>query len=86
MDKQTWGEEDSVSKQELRSSLLGTACSLNEDKCTQQAKSLFKQYTDSNGTIRYVKNTNNILFCLLYWVSCWQQCDKHDVVLEKEVM
>lgn len=51
MDQQTWVEEESVSKQELRSALLEMACSLGVDNCTQQAKAIFKQY---NGTSRYV--------------------------------
>lgn len=55
MDKQTWEEEESVSKQELRSALLEMACSLNEENCTQKAKALFKEHVKSNGTIRYVK-------------------------------
>lgn len=65
MDKQTWKEEEEeerVSKQELRSALLETACALNELKCTQQAKALFKQYTESNGTFRYEQHTMNISF------------------------
>lgn len=55
MDNQTWTEEkdERVSKQELRSALLETACALNEENCTQQAKALFKQYIKSNGTYRY---------------------------------
>lgn len=52
MDKQTWEEEDSVSKQVLRSALLETACSLNEEKCIQKAKELFKQHVESNATVR----------------------------------
>lgn len=55
MDNQTWVEEQSVSKQELRSDILETACRLNDEKCTQQAKAMFKQYVESNGTSRYVK-------------------------------
>lgn len=54
MKKQSWEEEESVSKQELRSALLETACGLTEENCTQQAKALFKKYVDSNGTARYV--------------------------------
>ena len=54
MNKQTWVEEENVSKQELRSALLETACGLNEENCTQQAKAMFKNYADSNGTARYV--------------------------------
>lgn len=55
MAKQTWEEEESVSKQELRSALLETACGLNEKDCTRQAKALFKQYKESNGTLKYVQ-------------------------------
>ncbi len=62
MDSQTWEEEESVSKQELRSALLEMACSLNQENCTQHAKALFKQYVESNGTSRYVEHTRNILF------------------------
>lgn len=55
MDNQTWTEEkeERVSKQELRSALLETACALNVPQCTKQAKALFKQYIESNGTYRY---------------------------------
>lgn len=52
MNKQTWKEEESVSKQELRSALLETACGLNEENCLQQAKALFRHYVESNGTSR----------------------------------
>ncbi|XP_044052711.1 leucyl-cystinyl aminopeptidase isoform X2 [Siniperca chuatsi] len=60
MDKQTWEEEESVSKQELRSALLGTACSLNEENCTQQAKALFKQY--ANGTLGISGDLQKVVF------------------------
>lgn len=64
MDKQTWKEEEEerVSKQELRSALLQTVCALNEPKCTQQAKALFKQYTDSNGTFRIPGDLQQVVF------------------------
>ncbi|TMS04005.1 Leucyl-cystinyl aminopeptidase [Larimichthys crocea] len=52
MDNQTWTEEESVSKQELRSALLETACGLKRINCIQKAKALFKQYVESNGTFR----------------------------------
>lgn len=70
MDDQTWKEEEAarVSKQELRSALLQAACALNEPKCTQQAKALFKQYTESNGTFRYEQHIMNISF--LSWFLC----------------
>uniref|UniRef100_A0A8D3CHC8 Aminopeptidase n=1 Tax=Scophthalmus maximus TaxID=52904 RepID=A0A8D3CHC8_SCOMX len=62
MDKQTWGEEESVSKQELRSSLLEMACGLNEKNCTQHAKDLFKQHVESNGTIRIPGDLQRAVF------------------------
>ncbi|KAI3372895.1 hypothetical protein L3Q82_023352, partial [Scortum barcoo] len=62
MENQTWTEEESVSKQELRSALLETACSLNEEKCTQQAKALFRQYVESNGTFRIPGDLQQVVF------------------------
>ncbi|XP_076854132.1 leucyl-cystinyl aminopeptidase [Brachyhypopomus gauderio] len=52
MDSQSWEEETSVSKQELRSALLLTACTLNRPNCTQQADALFQQWIASNQTTR----------------------------------
>lgn len=66
MNEQTWEEEKSVSKQELRSALLETACSLNEENCTQQAKALFRKYVESNGTLRWAQHTQT-------------PCDRHTV-------
>lgn len=75
MEKQTWDEEEEerVSKQELRSALLETACSLDEEKCVQQAKALFKQYVESNGTLRYEQHTTNIWFLSWFFYSGIEQ-------------
>lgn len=62
MDNQTWVEEQSVSKQELRSDILETACRLNDEKCTQQAKAMFKQYVESNGTSRIPGDLQRVVF------------------------
>lgn len=62
MENQTWKEEESVSKQELRSALLETACRLGEEKCIQQAKDLFKQYVESNGTSRIPGDLQQVVF------------------------
>uniref|UniRef100_UPI0037E8A15A leucyl-cystinyl aminopeptidase n=1 Tax=Semicossyphus pulcher TaxID=241346 RepID=UPI0037E8A15A len=62
MDKQTWVEEESVSKQELRSVLLETACNLNEGNCTQEAKALFRKYAESNGTLRIPGDLQQVVF------------------------
>ncbi|XP_042343805.1 leucyl-cystinyl aminopeptidase isoform X2 [Plectropomus leopardus] len=62
IENQTWKEEESVSKQELRSALLETACSLNENNCTQRAKALFKQYVESNGTFRIPGDLQQVVF------------------------
>ncbi|XP_034728390.1 leucyl-cystinyl aminopeptidase [Etheostoma cragini] len=62
MDNQTWVEEESVSKQELRSALLGSACSLNQESCIQKAKALFKHYDESNGTSRIPGDLQQVVF------------------------
>ncbi|XP_040010464.1 leucyl-cystinyl aminopeptidase [Xiphias gladius] len=62
MGKQTWGEEESVSKQELRSALLEMACSLKEENCTRQAKALFKQHVESNGTFQIPGDLQRVVF------------------------
>ncbi|XP_041855483.1 leucyl-cystinyl aminopeptidase [Melanotaenia boesemani] len=62
MDNQTWSEEDSVSKQELRSALLEAACGLKSESCIQKAKSLFKQYVESNGTFRIPGDLQQVVF------------------------
>ncbi|XP_077418111.1 leucyl-cystinyl aminopeptidase [Vanacampus margaritifer] len=62
MDKQTWTKEESLSKQKLRSALLDTACYLGQDKCNQQAKALFKQYVETNGTFQILGDLQEIVF------------------------
>uniref|UniRef100_A0A8C6PQ28 Aminopeptidase n=1 Tax=Nothobranchius furzeri TaxID=105023 RepID=A0A8C6PQ28_NOTFU len=61
MNKQTWGEEESVSRQELRSALLMTACNLNIDNCTQHAKAMFRDYAQNN-TIRIPGDLQAVVF------------------------
>ncbi|XP_010731980.3 leucyl-cystinyl aminopeptidase isoform X2 [Larimichthys crocea] len=62
MDNQTWTEEESVSKQELRSALLETACGLKRINCIKKAKALFKQYVESNGTFRIPGDLQQVVF------------------------
>ncbi|XP_054466958.1 leucyl-cystinyl aminopeptidase isoform X2 [Anoplopoma fimbria] len=62
MDNQTWEEEESVSKQELRSALLEMACSLDEENCIKRAKVLFKNYVKSNGTSRIPGDLQQVVF------------------------
>ncbi|XP_035021402.1 leucyl-cystinyl aminopeptidase [Hippoglossus stenolepis] len=62
MDNQTWGEQESVSKQELRAALLEMACSLNQENCIQHAKAQFKQYIKSNGTLRIPGDLQRVVF------------------------
>lgn len=47
---QSWKEEQTISKQEMRSALISTACNLNDDNCIAYAISLFKTYIESNLT------------------------------------
>ncbi|XP_038145962.1 leucyl-cystinyl aminopeptidase [Cyprinodon tularosa] len=62
MKTQSWEEEQSLSKQELRSSLVFTACILNEESCIDKAKSLFKQYKDSNFTMKIPGDLQQAVF------------------------
>ncbi|CAJ1068864.1 leucyl-cystinyl aminopeptidase [Xyrichtys novacula] len=62
MDKQTWKEEEGVSKQELRAALLEAACNLNQGNCTQQAKALFQSYVESNLTLRIPGDLQQVVF------------------------
>uniref|UniRef100_A0A7N6A7U6 Aminopeptidase n=1 Tax=Anabas testudineus TaxID=64144 RepID=A0A7N6A7U6_ANATE len=62
MSKQTWEEEKNVSKQELRSTLLEMACSLNQENCTQKARSLFKHYAEPAGTFRIPGDLQQVVF------------------------
>ncbi|XP_033828992.1 leucyl-cystinyl aminopeptidase isoform X1 [Periophthalmus magnuspinnatus] len=59
---QTWGEIESVSKQELRSALLETACHFNEESCIKQAKDIFKNYVESNGTATIPGDLQQVVF------------------------
>ncbi|XP_061673972.1 leucyl-cystinyl aminopeptidase [Syngnathoides biaculeatus] len=62
MDKQTWTKEESISKQDLRSALLEMACHLGQEKCTQQATAMFKQYVASNGTSMIPGDLQRVVF------------------------
>ncbi|XP_049619789.1 leucyl-cystinyl aminopeptidase isoform X1 [Syngnathus scovelli] len=62
MDKQTWTKEESMSKMNLRSALLETACDLGQEKCKQNAKDIFKQYVDSNGTFQIPGDLQRVVF------------------------
>uniref|UniRef100_A0A3B5LRP7 Aminopeptidase n=1 Tax=Xiphophorus couchianus TaxID=32473 RepID=A0A3B5LRP7_9TELE len=62
MESQTWEEEESLSKQELRSALISTACALNDEGYVAKAKSLFKNYTDSNFTSKIPGDLQQAVF------------------------
>lgn len=59
---QTWDEVESVSKQELRSALLETACGFQEESCIKQAKAIFKNYVETNGTLRIPGDLQQVVF------------------------
>lgn len=59
---QTWDEMESVSKQELRSALLETACRFNEESCIKQAKAIFQNYVTSNETVRIPGDLQQVVF------------------------
>ncbi|XP_077600401.1 leucyl-cystinyl aminopeptidase-like [Stigmatopora nigra] len=62
INNQTWTKEESVSKQKLRSVLLEMACELGQEKCTQQAKDIFKKYIESNGTSPIPADLQRVVF------------------------
>lgn len=49
MSSQSWGEEQSVSRQELRLALLETACELDLPDCLRNATDLYRQYANHSG-------------------------------------
>nr|XP_046206930.1 leucyl-cystinyl aminopeptidase-like isoform X2 [Oncorhynchus gorbuscha]XP_046206931.1 leucyl-cystinyl aminopeptidase-like isoform X2 [Oncorhynchus gorbuscha] len=74
MDSQDWGEEESVSRQELRSVLLEMACSLGRQNCTDQATALYDQWTNSNQTKQIPGDLQRVVFSTaaqsdLRWLS-----------------
>ncbi|CAB1322061.1 unnamed protein product [Coregonus sp. 'balchen'] len=62
MDSQDWGEEESVSRLELRSALLEMACSLGRQNCTDQAMALYDQWTNSNHTKQIPGDLQRVVF------------------------
>ncbi|CAL8347790.1 unnamed protein product [Lota lota] len=60
MRNQSWDEEPSVSRQELRSVLLQTACDLDCADCLQKASDLYKQY--ANGSARVPGDLQRVVF------------------------
>ncbi|KAM9101063.1 leucyl-cystinyl aminopeptidase [Sarcophilus harrisii] len=48
--QQTWTDEGTLSKRELRSILLDFACTHHLENCTTQAMKLFQEWVDSKGT------------------------------------
>ncbi|KAG7280925.1 hypothetical protein CRUP_009212 [Coryphaenoides rupestris] len=60
MRNQSWGEEQSVSRQELRLALLETACGLDCPDCLQNASDLYKQY--ANGSTRVPGDLQKVVF------------------------
>ncbi|XP_027694270.1 leucyl-cystinyl aminopeptidase [Vombatus ursinus] len=48
--QQTWSDEGTLSKRELRSILLDFACTHQLENCNTKAMKLFQEWVDSNGT------------------------------------
>lgn len=56
IDKQEWSDSGIVSERVLRSYLLLFSCFRNYQPCVTKATQLFKEWKDSDGTMRSVKN------------------------------
>lgn len=54
IDQQTWTDDGSVSERRLRSEVLSLACHLDDPRCLGQAQQSFKDWLQSNGTLKYV--------------------------------
>uniref|UniRef100_A0A8C7ZN88 Aminopeptidase n=1 Tax=Oryzias sinensis TaxID=183150 RepID=A0A8C7ZN88_9TELE len=90
MDNQTWGEEENLSKQELRSALLSMACSLEKENCTQSANDMFKQYV-SNQTRRIPGDLQQVVFSVAAqsrtdWLILYDMYKQSTVDAEKRNM
>ncbi|XP_023658692.1 leucyl-cystinyl aminopeptidase [Paramormyrops kingsleyae] len=62
MDSQSWEEETSISKQELRSDLLTVACRYFRENCTKSAMLIFNQWMESNKTKRIPGDIMKVVF------------------------
>lgn len=54
IDQQTWTDMGSVSERRLRSEVLSLACHLDDPLCLERARQSFKDWLQSNGTLKYV--------------------------------
>jgi len=54
IDRQTWGDQGSVSERHLRSEVLSLACDLGHAPCLWQANQSFADWLHSKGTLRSV--------------------------------
>ncbi|KAI3372893.1 hypothetical protein L3Q82_023350 [Scortum barcoo] len=52
IDEQTWSDSGSVSERRLRSEVLSLACHLDDPPCVEQARQSFKDWLQSNGTLK----------------------------------
>ncbi|XP_064412781.1 leucyl-cystinyl aminopeptidase [Latimeria chalumnae] len=51
IEEQTWRDEGSLPKQQLRSALLAFACEHEYQACTMEASQMFQKWKDSNGNM-----------------------------------
>lgn len=54
IDQQTWSDSGSVSERRLRSEVLELACHLDDPSCLERARQSFKDWLQSNGTLKSV--------------------------------
>ncbi|XP_043819667.1 leucyl-cystinyl aminopeptidase [Dromiciops gliroides] len=60
--QQTWTDEGTPSKRELRSILLDFACAHSLENCSTEALKLFQDWVDSNGTKRLPTDVMHVVF------------------------
>ncbi|XP_041083380.1 leucyl-cystinyl aminopeptidase isoform X2 [Polyodon spathula] len=74
---QSWNEEESITQQKLRSSLLGVACSYSHPKCVEKAKNLFLNWTKSPANVSIPADLMRTVFTVGI-----QHCDGWDSLLQ----
>lgn len=71
IDRQTWSDKGSISERRLRSEVLSLACHLDDPPCLERARQSFKDWLQSNGTLKYVRlNYSYHLSLLVNYALC----------------
>lgn len=62
IDQQTWSDTGSVSERRLRSAVLSMACHLDDPPCLEKARQSFKDWLQSDGTLKLPTDVAETVF------------------------